>query len=142
MPDSEIASTFLNTRIPASLKERVVREAEKNGVTPSHFIKKVLNQKFSNDPDGEAVVSRAEDLSEGWEDLLGQVLELHRKRDGLVAMIQAKEGLFSDAPESLRIALRVCDRKITDIGGQLEKYLPQESPGGKSFLDGILNFGF
>lgn len=135
MGNTQLADTFFNTRIPTSLKEQLKSAAAKQGVTPSQFLVQLLDRKFTSEPDQVGMKVQAEDLAEGWENLLGQVVQLNEQRDRLAEIIRSKQGLFSDAPKSLKIALKVCDQRIAEVQGELEKMLPKPTEKSKGFFE-------
>ena len=117
---------FLGLRIPVEDKKRLEAEAQERGETMAALCNRILLGKVKESGGAAAAVSELGDHANGWEAVVDDVKRLNEKRDELAQMIREREGFFTSAPQSLRTALRACNKRIEDASTKLEKMFPRD----------------
>ena len=123
---------FLGLRIPVEDKKRLEAEAKERGETMAALCNRILLGDVRESGGAAAAVSEIGDHANDWEAVVDDVKRLTLKRDELGEMIREREGLFRTAPQSLRNAFRVCDKRIEDASTKLEKMFPPDRPRMKT----------
>ena len=128
---------FLGLRIPVEDKKRLEAEAKERGETMAALCNRILLGDVRESGGVAAAVSEFGDHANDWEQVVDDVKRLTLKRDELEEMIQERQGIFTQAPQSLRNALRACNFRIQIASNKLEKmFPPNKRPGLMEILEG------
>lgn len=125
MPDAH-EKAFLGLRIPPEDKKRLEAEAKERGESMAALCNRILLGGVRENGGAAVVVSEVEDHTTDWEQAVDDVKRLTLKRDEFRQMIRDRQGFFTDAPQSLRNALRACDDRIGVASAKLDKLFPRK----------------
>lgn len=118
---------FIGIRVPDAHKAKLEKKAEADGISLQQLCTQLLDLgNMKQNLDTVDVMSNIEEHADDWEQAIDEVKRLTVKRDELQEMIRDRQGLFSNAPQSLRNAYRACDERIGAASEKLAKLFPRK----------------
>jgi len=112
---------MVSVRIPEDLKLKLDAIAEEEGKYSSDIVKELIKSRVEMKNLGIEV--KDTESSVGLDRLLDDLIQYQRRRDELEKLI-GDRGWFSSAPEHLRQAKQLCDRKLEQLGTRLKVLFP------------------
>lgn len=128
---------FIGVRVSGAAKQRIEAEAKQKGVSLNQHVVQILNGNLLSKGDAGVAVAQLQDHADDWEQLVDEVKHLTEKRDDLLTMIQKRRGIFSNAPQSLITAYRVCNDRIGTAADKLNKLFPRGKRTFWETLEGL-----
>jgi len=132
-------TAFLGLRIPEEAKAKLEQEAGKQGVSVTELCKRLLAAGVNGgDGDDAGNVARPAGPStvDDQDSMIEDIKRLENMRTELNQMVDERQGLFDQAPESLRIARRSVESRIQGLSKKLHAMIPAgERKKGHSWWD-------
>lgn len=127
---------FIGVRVPDAQKAKLAKKAEADGISLQELCTRLLDLGHMKENfDSVDVLSNIQEDASDWEAVVDEVKRLNEKREELEQMVEERSGLFTEAPLSLRNALRACNKRIKVASDKLEKMFPQEKRRNPDFFE-------
>lgn len=118
---------FIGVRIEPREKRRLEQQAEEQSISLNEHCKRLLNGARQDAGTATDAVAEYQEHAGEWEELVDELTRLEAKREELKEIVNEQSGLFTNAPLSLRTALRAAEHQINLATKKLASMCPTES---------------